>query len=479
MSHPTLVWFRNDLRLEDNPVLSAAAARGPIIALYINDTSAANPSAMGGASRWWLQEALKDLSQNLAARGGKLVLRQGEPLTIIPELVKATDTKAVMWARCYEPALSKRDAKLAEKLTQMGISCTMHKSFLLHEPETIKTNGGTPFKVYTPFSKACLTAQQPEKSLPVPKKIESLDVAGDQLQDWKLVPSKAVWPAGLGAAWVPTEAAAQKHVQNFIHNALVGYKTERDRMDHEGTSRLSPYLHFGQISPCQLWHTVQLALAHNPAAQAHAERYLLEILWREFSWHLLFHFPHMLNAPLMQSFTKFPWHTNALALKAWQKGQTGYPVVDAAMRQLWQTGWMHNRARMIVASFLVKHLLIDWREGMAWFWDTLVDADLGSNTASWQWVAGCGADAAPYFRIFNPILQGKKFDPDGVYVRRYVPELAGVDNDFIHEPWRAPPLVLAGAGVVLGKTYPYPIVDHAAARARALEAYGAIKADKD
>jgi deoxyribodipyrimidine photo-lyase len=456
-----------------------AAARGPVLPLYIDDTSLDSKQKTGGATRWWLDAALRDLGKNLSARGAELVLRRGDPAKIIFELASEMGAKHVAWSRCYEPDLRQRDDRLVADFSKQGIAAEVFTDYLLFEPGTIATNSGTPFRVFTPFSKACRAAPPPAKPLPAPKSFQPIpNIASDNLHEWKLVPSRAIWPKGLADAWEATETAAQLRLTDFIDSTLKGYKDQRDRMDIDGTSRLSPYLHFGMISPRQIWYAVEFALAQHPQLGGNAEKYLNEILWREFAWHLLFHYPHMIDKPLMAGFADFPWHHDAAMLTAWQKGQTGYPIVDAAMRQLWQTGWMHNRARMIVASFLVKHLLIDWRDGMAWFWDTLVDADLGSNTASWQWVAGCGADAAPYFRIFNPILQGQKFDPDGAYVRRFVPELVKAPTEFIHEPWAAPPLIVAEAGITLGKTYPFPIIDHNQARQRALAALASTKSDK-
>jgi len=372
--------------------------------------------------------------------------------------------------------LADSDQKLAADLRADSVEVCIQDGFLLFDPAHIRTGSGTPFKVFTPFSKACFAATPPPMPMPAPKKLQGIDgIKSDALDDWKLVPQKAAWPKGLAAAWNVSENAAHKHLKHFIENTLTHYKDERDRPDREGTSRLSPYLHFGQISPHQIWHAIQDASLRGTAKGGSVERFLLEILWREFSWHLLHQFPDLPQKPLTSSFVNFPWEKNDIALRAWQKGTTGYPLIDAGMRQLWQTGWMHNRVRMIVASFLIKDLLIDWRDGAAWFWDTLVDADLGSNSASWQWVAGCGADAAPFFRIFNPVLQGKKFDPSGDYVRRYVPELSKLDQRWIHDPWAAPTSELAKASVTLGTTYPRPIVDHDKARKRALTALAAIK----
>ncbi len=474
----SIVWFYRDLRLADNEALAQAAARGVVLPLYILDDDAPTYIKDGGASKWWLNEALSIFSRDLARHGAPLILKRGEPLGILRRLIAETGAQSVSWARRYEPVLAARDADIANALATDGVEVAIHKGFLLFEPEQIRTQSGTMFKVFTPFSKACFAAASPARALPAPKNLRGVaDVVSDDLAQWKLVPQSAKWPAHLNAVWKIGEDAAAERLHAFIGKSLLEYKTARDIPDTDGTSRLSPYLHFGHISPRQVWHAVMQAREHHPQAAASSERYLLEILWREFSWHLLHHIPDFTTAPLQKSFAAFPWREDKKSLQAWQRGMTGYPIVDAGMRQLWQTGWMHNRVRMIVASFLIKDLLIDWRAGMAWFWDTLVDADLGSNTASWQWVAGCGADAAPYFRIFNPVLQGQKFDPDGGYVRRFVPELAKLDAKFIHEPWKAPAERLSQAGITLGKTYPNPIVDHAKARQRALNALRSSKGE--
>ncbi|MDE1900154.1 MAG: deoxyribodipyrimidine photo-lyase [Alphaproteobacteria bacterium] len=457
---PSIVWFSNDLRLGDHRALTRAAARGPVVPLYIHDDST---PPMGGAAAWALHQALHALGADLAARGLPLVLRRGKALDILRDVIAATGARHVTWSRRYEPAVAARDADIASALREDGIETSTHSGFLLFEPESIRTGAGTMFKVYTPFSRACFAAPPPERPLPVPQNLRGVDgVKGDTLDALKLVPRTAQWPRGLAQAWDIGEAAAQDRLRDFTARALTGYTTDRDRPDIDGTSRLSPHLHIGTISPRQIWHAI---MRHGGG-----EKYLQEILWRDFSWHLLTQIPDFITEPLQKSFARFPWRDDPAGLRAWQQGMTGYPIVDAGMRQLWQTGWMHNRVRMIAASFLVKDLLIDWRQGAAWFADTLVDADLGSNTASWQWVAGCGADAAPYFRIFNPTLQGAKFDPRGDYVRRFIPELARLDARYIHEPWKAPADMLARAGVQMGKTYPFPVLDHAHARQRALAA---------
>jgi len=466
----TIVLFHNDLRVSDHPLLLRAAERGRVVPLYIWDEKSKQP--LGGASRWWLRETLRDLQNSLIKLGAPLILRRGDRHKCLQAVLQETGAAKLAWHRRYEPALSAEDAIAADVLRKSGVDVEIEDGFLLFDPALIRTGSGKPFRVFTPFSKACFQAEkQPPKPLNAPKKLAGVSgLKSEPLDALKLVPTKAVWPQGLAAAWTVGEAAAQARLAEFLDSGLSGYGELRDRPDTDGTSRLSPYLHFGQISPRQVWHAVLAKKAATRHGHDSVQRYLLEVLWREFSWHLLQQFPELPQKPLQSAFENFPWRHDRKALNAWQMGQTGYPIVDAGMRQLWQTGWMHNRVRMIVASFLIKHLLIHWAEGEEWFWDTLVDADLGANAASWQWVAGCGADAAPYFRIFNPTLQGQKFDPDGAYVRRYVPELAKLDAKYIHEPWKAPASVLAASGIALGKSYPAPVVAHNFARKRALDA---------
>lgn len=470
----TLLWLRQDLRLTDNPALTWAAAQGPLVPIYILDT--ADQSLMGAASKWWLHEALKDLQKSFLKLDIKLILRRGSPEIVLRDLIQATGARSITWTQCFEPSTNLRDKKLTKSLIDSGYSVKIFDGYTLFEPGTILTANNTPFKVYTPFSRACFSKARFSPSLPAPVKIGGVaDIVSDKLEDFHLIPQKATWISGLASSWKPTEQAAHDQLQSFLDSRISSYKSGRDRPDQDCTSRLSPYLHFGQISVRQVWQIIQNNAAHHPARTGHIECYLNELLWREFSWHLVHQIPSMLSEPLNPMFSTFPWRQDTSSLRAWQKGQTGFPFIDAGMRQLWQTGWMHNRVRMVVASFLIKDLLIHWREGMAWFWDTLVDADLGSNTASWQWVAGCGADAAPYFRVFNPILQGQKFDPDGHYVRKYIPELQKLDTAYIHEPWKAPPSILDKAGIALGTTYPFPIVDHQKARERALAALKSTK----
>ena len=478
---PVIVWFRRDLRLSDNPALHAAAATGrPIFPLYILDSGSAGRWAPGGASRWWLHHSLTALSRSLAAHGLSLVLRRGPAGPAIGRLAGETGAATVCWNRCYEPWAQRRDAAVRSALQAGGVAVETFNAALLFEPGTVLSGSGAPYRVFTPFWRACLKADPPAPPLPEPAfgaaAAAARPVPGEPLDSWGLLPAAPDWAGGLRAAWQPGEAVAQRLLDDFLATGLHGYADERDRPDLAAVSRLSPHLHFGEIGPRQIWHAVHARSAVGDGeADDGPRKFLAEIGWREFCHNLLADFPDLPDKPLQPRFAGFPWKDNPAALRAWQRGRTGYPFVDAGMRQLWQTGWMHNRLRMVAASFLVKHLLVPWQAGAAWFWDTLVDADLANNSAGWQWVAGCGADAAPYFRIFNPVAQGVRFDPEGGYVRRFVPELAGLPDRWIHRPWQAPPDALAAAGVRLGETYPRPIVDHAEARCAALAAYEAMK----
>jgi len=470
-SAPSLVWFRQDLRLADNPALIAATDRGaPIVAVYVLDDDAPGKWRIGGAARWWLHHSLAALGKDLRQLSIPLVLRRGPSKTVIPKLVKEIGAEAVFWNRCYEPFAVSRDATIANALTKVGIEIQDFAATLLTEPGTVENKSGNSFRVFTPFARTVLQRSQPAKPQPAPRaKQHHLRITSDDLDDWKLLPKHPNWASSFGEDWTPGEAGAQEKLKTFSEDALGHYPTGRNLPGREGVSRLSPHLHWGEISVRQIWHAVEL---HSGNA---ADTYLKELVWRDFAYQLLDQFPALPDEPLTPRYTRFPWRQDAKALKAWQQGMTGYPFVDAGMRQLWTSGWMHNRVRMVVASFLVKHLLLPWAEGEAWFWDCLVDADLANNAMNWQWVAGSGADAAPYFRIFNPVLQGEKFDKDGAYVRRWVPEIAGLPDKFLHRPWEAPGDVLAEAGVTLGKTYPKPIVDHETARQRALEALKTIQ----
>jgi deoxyribodipyrimidine photo-lyase len=469
---PVLLWFRADLRLADNPALDAALASGrPVVAAFVLDAALGDRWAIGGASRWWLHHSLAALAQALAARGNRLVLRAGPWQQELPRLARETGATSVHAGRLYAPWERAADESVAKALRAEGIAITGHTSALLHEPWAIRTQAGGPFAVYTPFSRRVFAAGEPAPPSPAPARIPAPRTLPESLplEALGLLPQRPDWAGGLREAWQPGEAGAAARLEVFVAGPLVAYERTRDQPGVPGTSRLSPHLHFGELSPRQAWHAA--------SGRRGAEKFLKELIWREFSHHLLWHRPEMPDTPLKDSFSRFPWRDDRVALRAWQQGRTGYPIVDAGMRELWHTGWMHNRVRMVAASFLVKHLLLPWQAGEAWFWDTLVDADAASNSASWQWVAGSGADASPWFRIFNPVLQGEKFDPDGAYVRRWVPELARLPDRVIHQPWQAPATVLKDAGVVLGKTYPAPLVAHDAARARALAALRSVQAE--
>ena len=458
---PVILWFRNDLRMADHPALQAALATGrPVVPIYVLDDEAAGPWALGGAARWWLHHSLSALAESLRARGSFLLLRRGRSEEIIPSLSAELGESEIFTGGSAEPWARELDRVVAAKLGPNRLR--RMRTTMLFNPDSIRTKAGGPFSVYTPFSNACFEVGPPPVLTPAPEHIPSpTSPRSDSLEEWGLLPTKPDWAAGLRAAWVPGEAAALDRLARFVRVALPSYADQRDMAGIDGTSRLSPYLRFGEIAAERLWH----AAGEGPGAT----KFIKEVLWREFSIHLLWNNPDLPTEPLRPAFRDMPWRDDPAALSAWQQGQTGIPIVDAGMRQLWQTGWMHNRVRMVVASFLIKHLMIPWQVGEAWFWDTLVDADLPSNAASWQWVAGCGADAAPYFRIFNPVLQGRKFDPDGAYVRRFVPELRGLDTRFLHAPWEAPALARVGL------RYPDPIIDLAAGRARALAAFEGIK----
>jgi deoxyribodipyrimidine photo-lyase len=389
-----------------------------------------------------------------------------------------TDADAVFWSRRYEPAAATRDVQIEQSLKAVGLVVQTFSGALLFEPGEVRTGNGQPYQVFTPFWRACVARPEPPRPLPVPSRIvppfktpASLPLMGLELEP------KIDWAAGIRATWQPGLEGARAQLRRFLAEGLAGYSTGRDSPDRVLTSRLSPHLHFGEVSPRTVWHAVKDVVASHPqrALRHQVGTYLRQLGWREFAHHLLAHLPQSTHQPLRSRFARFPWRKDTAALKAWQKGQTGHPLVDAGMRELWTTGWMHNRVRMVTASFLVKDLLLPWQAGAQWFWDTLVDADLANNTLGWQWTAGCGADAAPYFRIFNPVGQGKKFDPLGTYVRRWVPELAKLPDRWIHQPWEASPQTLREAGVRLGDTYPRPIVDHAEARLRALSALASLK----
>ena len=464
MSPPVIMWFRQDLRLSDHAALSAAAAAGPVIPLFILDDETPGEWRWGGASRWWLHKSLESLNTKL-----QLALRSGRADQVLDQVIAETGASAVYFTRDYAPWSAALEQHVKAMCDKRGVACHRHGGFLLHEPEQIKNGSGSFFKVYTPFSRACFTAGVTRAARPIAKVARwAGDVKSDSLSDWNLLPTKPNWATRFEPLWQPGEAGAQQRLHDFLDDGLKGYADGRDRPSAPHFSRLSPHLHWGEISPLQVWQVASQRIAQSEGLlDRDGEKFLKEILWREFSYHLLFNVPHLPTKPFREEFSDFPWGENQTAINQWQRGETGYPIVDAGMRELWTTGFMHNRVRMIVASFLIKHLLVPWQKGEAWFWDTLVDADIASNAASWQWVAGCGADAAPYFRIFNPFLQGEKFDPKGEYVRKWVPELKDVPDACLHKPWTAP---------ILPRDYPSPMIDHGVARARALEAFAKLKA---
>jgi len=480
MSDPAtaIVWFRRDLRLTDNPALAAACARSRrIVALYVHAPGEDGDWRPGGASRWWLHHSLAQLERSLRSRGGALCLRAGDSLQVLQAVVRETSATAVYWNRLYDPTSVKRDARIKSALRGAGLECDSFNAALLAEPWELRTGQGGPYRVFTPFWRAgAARLDSLPRPLPPPEAVPAPSPAprGLALEELGLRP-RLRWDAGLEAAWTPGEDGALARVEAFVDTALGRYGEGRNRPDLPGTSRLSPHLHFGEVGPRQCLAAARAAVAEHPAAQVSVEGFVRQLGWRDFAHHLLHHFPATPTAPLDARFDAFPWEPNEHCLEAWQRGRTGYPLVDAGMRELWATGWMHNRVRMIAASLLTKNLRQPWLAGARWFWDTLVDADLANNTLGWQWTAGCGADAAPYFRIFNPMLQTERFDPERAYLRRWLPELARLPDAWIHRPWEAPAAVLAEAGVRLGRDYPAPVVDFRESRAAALAAYAAIK----
>lgn len=436
-----------------------------MVPVFIHDPESEGEWRSGEASNWWLHHSLERLDEDLRAVGSRLIVRQGDSLKELRSIARETGADAVFWNRRYEPLVIERDTRIKEALSTKGLETQSFNGALLHEPWTIRNKAGKPFRVFTPYWRTCVRMDV-DAPLPRPRKIKA-PKKWPRSNELDLLP-RLNWAEGF-KVWTPGEKGATTNLKRFLSTAFTDYGNGRDRPDRVGTSRLSPHLHFGEIGPRQIWAAVSKC-----PGWRHSQ-FLAEIGWREFAHHLLYHFPATTNEPLRPEFKKFRWRKNAQALRAWQRGQTGYPIVDAGLRELWTTGWMHNRVRMIVASFLVKDLLIDWTEGAKWFWDTLVDADLASNTLGWQWTAGCGADAAPFFRIFNPTSQGEKFDGAGGYVRRWCPELKGLPDKWLHQPWNAPAHVLETAAIKLGGNYPEPIVNHSTARNVALDAYQRIK----
>ena len=464
-ANPVIIWLRRDLRLADNPALHAGVQSGkPLILLYIDETNRGR--ALGAASKVWLHHSLISLSNSISEKGGQLILRRGPAADVLNDIIAQTGADEVHWNRRYEGWAREIDQALKSNLKSRGLKVESHKANLLSEPWEVATKTGGFYKVFTPFWRAARASFTVDPDLPVPMNLNSFRGLGsDKVTDWNLLPASLDWGNKIMTYHNAGEVHAMGRLKRFLAGPVGQYDLQRDRPDNEvGTSKLSPHLAFGEISPRQIWNAAY-------GIGGDSDKFLSEIGWREFSYTLLFYNPDLARENYKPDFDKFPWDRDSAKVEAWRRGQTGYPFVDAGMRELWQTGWQHNRVRMVCASFLIKHLLTDWRVGEAWYWDTLLEADPASNAASWQWVAGSGADASPYFRIFNPFTQGEKFDPNGDYVRKYIPELAKLPRKYIHQPWIAPPDILSQAGVQLGKTYPKPIVDHKTARELALQSY--------
>ncbi len=480
MAATTIIWLRRDLRLADNPALASALADAErLVPLYIHAPREEAPWQPGAASRWWLHHSLTALDRSLRSLGTRLVVaRADDSLSTLRRVIAASGATRVCWNRCYEPAAVVRDRAITRALREDGVQCESRNGTLLFEPWDLATDDGTPYRVFSAFWRRASKAlsahpveHPPARLPPLPAGLDHHDIA-----DLELLPSIR-WDTGLAQSWTPCEAGAQQRAQAFLEGAITDYEARRDPPAVGGTSRLSPHLHFGEIGPRQILHQIAdrgLALSESPA-----EPFVRELGWREFAYHLLYHFPHTPDDPLDERFAAFPWRSDdGKRLDAWQRGRTGVPLVDAGLRELWETGWMHNRVRMVVASYLTKNLRLPWQSGARWFWDTLVDADLANNTLGWQWTAGCGADAAPYFRVFNPVRQAERFDADGAYIRRWCPELARLPTRYLSQAWTAPKEVLAEAKIQLGRDYPQPLVDLAESRRDALAAWEKIKGER-
>ena len=459
-----IVLFRRTLRVSDNEALFEASKRNlPIIPIYVYDRY---EHRQGAAAKWWLHRSLVSLDESFRALGLKLVIRKGELQPEVSSLAKESNCSVVYWSRSYDPEIKQGEDKLEAFLQKKGIQVQTFNSTLLIEPKDLKNKQGKPYQVYTPFSKSVFLADI-RKPFPIPRDLKRPRSWPKSIEISKLgLKPKIRWDKGLLEVWNPGEAKAQEILERFSRRTIKRYNVSRDFPAVQGTSKLAPYIHFGEISPQQVWWRL-----FRHMDQECTKVFLKQLIWREFAYYLLQHFPYTERQPLRKNFEKFPWNRSKKMLRAWQQGQTGYPIVDAGMRELWHTGWMHNRVRMIVASFLTKDLFVNWTEGAKWFWDTLVDADLANNTMGWQWVAGCGADAAPYFRIFNPVLQGERFDPTGDYVKKWIPELAALEPRYVHQPWEAPKVVLDRAGICLGRNYPNPLIDHNECRHKAMTLY--------
>lgn len=474
---PSIYWFRSDLRLTDLPGLSAASAAGPVLPCYVLDDESDDAWRPGPASRWWLRQSLAALGAEVQKRGGQLIVAHGQPETILAGLASDVGAKAVFCSREYEPSSETTERRVLESLSRIGTQLKRYGGTLLWEPDQVRTRSDTPFKVFTPFWRRCRELPEPVlRSSQALRFWSGRSGVGVSIDEFDPDAATGGGHARWEDFWSPGENSARRSLQRFEESALDGYQQGRDFPERPATSLLSPHLRFGEISPHRVYHSILDTARREPTLQSEAEHYLRELGWREFSKHLLYHFPSLPTTPFRAEFSRFPWCGSKAFLSAWQQGETGYPIVDAGMRELRETGYMHNRVRMIAASFLCKHLLIDWQAGQRWFWNCLVDADLAANAFNWQWIAGSGTDASPYFRIFSPIAQGVKFDKGGGYVKQWVPELSGLAARYIHKPWDAPESILDDAGVCLGVNYPLPLVDHAAARRAALAAYDEVRA---
>lgn len=464
-------WFRNDLRLSDNPALANVANAANLALIYILDDENAGKDKMGAASRWWLHHSLTKLNESL---NGKMNFFKGDAIEVIKKIIAENDVKKIVWNRAYEPWQKDRDAKIKEFLKKNDIEVESFNGSLLWEPWEVTKDDGTQYRVFTPFYRnGCLkNGSTPRDSIKAPKSLNCEQISSAiKLDELGLLP-KIAWDEQMAKYWKIGEKNAQDKLYEFLENGINGYKELRNFPNKKNVSELSPHLHFGEVSPNQVWHAAKFT-----GENRDIDHFLSELGWREFSFNLLHFFPDLKHKNWQEKFDKYPWKEPGSQLKAWQKGQTGIPIVDAGMRQLWQIGYVHNRLRMVVGSFLVKNLRIHWTHGEEWFWDCLVDADHANNAAGWQWIAGCGADAAPYFRIFNPVTQGEKFDPDGEFTKKYVPELAKLPAKYLFAPWEAPKDVLEDAGIELGKTYPKPIVDLKESRQKALDGYNKVKGE--
>ena len=476
MNSPVIYCFRNDLRLLDNPALQYAIETSkPIFFVYIYDPNA--DWAPGSASRWWLHQSLLSIQKDLKALNSKLFYFSGSAIEVLPRLALEVQCDQVVYSRVYEPTALNQDRKLLDLLNDKDINLKISQGNVLFKPGSILNQQGKIYKVFTPFYKACREFGFPSQISEIPKKVIAYNYQGDSLllDELNLLPKKN-WVNGLKAQWKPGEKNANLLLKKFVTGGIFQYSGNRDTPNLDSTSHLSPYLHFGELSPQRIIYHLTKAGNEKPTLEIESEKIIRQLIWREFACHILVSYPFTTDKPFQEKFSKFPWKcSDKKLMQAWQQGRTGYPIIDAGMRELWSTGYMHNRVRMIVASFLTKNGLLHWKKGALWFWDTLVDADLAQNTMNWQWVAGCGVDAAPYFRIFNPITQSKKFDAEGIYIRRWCPELDNIPNKYIHAPWEAPSQILSNANVSIGKDYPEPIVDLKTTRERALQNYQALK----